>query len=91
MLGRTAMSATSEHRRGQHTEKNRTSLGNLYAANTQASAVMKSIVHGGQLGQRCRHDTFGEGTITELDSDYYTIEFDDHGQKKISKDFVTLG
>ena len=55
-----------------------------------ASVALKSVAHGGQLGQRCQHSKFGEGTITALDFPYYQIEFDDHGQKKISADFITL-
>ncbi|NQY82757.1 MAG: hypothetical protein HRT36_07095 [Alphaproteobacteria bacterium] len=51
---------------------------------------MKSLIHGGSLGQRCQHPRFGEGTITTLKSQYYVIESDGHCQKKVSVDFITL-
>ena len=52
--------------------------------------VQRSTAHGGVLGQRVHHAHFGIGTITGKESQYYVIEFDGHGQKTISTDFVTL-
>ena len=52
--------------------------------------VLRSAAHGGRLGQRVHHTRFGDGTITGLESQYYVIEFDEHGQKTISVDFITL-
>lgn len=42
------------------------------------------------LGCRVVHQSFGKGTITQQELQYYVIEFDEHGQKKITKDFVKL-
>ena len=50
----------------------------------------RNTAHGGTIGQRVQHSRFGIGTITGRETQYYVIEFDDHGQKKISVDFITL-
>ncbi len=59
----------------------------LLRTNTPA---VRNVTHGGTMGQRVQHARFGMGTITGLESQYYVIEFDEHGQKTISVDFITL-
>ena len=56
----------------------------------KSTATVRNARHGGTVGQRVQHGRFGIGTITGLESQYYVIEFDDHGQKTISVDFITL-
>lgn len=40
--------------------------------------------------ERVKHPTFGEGTVIEQDDNNITIEFDEHGRKKLLKRFANL-
>ena len=39
---------------------------------------------------RVVHEKYGLGVITEVDPQYTTINFDDHGKKKFVTDIVSL-
>jgi hypothetical protein len=42
------------------------------------------------VSQRILHDRYGLGTISEVDSQYTTIEFDEHGRKKFVTSLLSL-
>lgn len=42
------------------------------------------------VAQRVVHERYGLGTITEVGSEYTTIEFDLHGKKKFVTSIVAL-
>ena len=39
---------------------------------------------------RVNHQKYGLGVVTEVDPQYTTIEFDEHGKKKFVTDIVSL-
>ena len=47
---------------------------------------MKSI----PVSSRVNHQKYGLGVISEVDPQYTTIEFDNHGKKKFVTDIVSL-
>ena len=47
---------------------------------------MKSM----SVSSRVNHQKYGLGVVTEVDPQYTTIEFDNHGKKKFVTDIVTL-
>jgi len=42
------------------------------------------------ITSRVNHQKYGLGVITEVDPQYTTIEFDEHGKKKFVTDIVVL-
>lgn len=42
------------------------------------------------VSQRVHHDKYGLGVVSETDSEYTVIEFDEHGKKKFVTRLVTL-
>ena len=42
------------------------------------------------VSQRVSHEKYGLGVITETDSKYTIIEFDEHGKKKFVTEIVSL-
>lgn len=42
------------------------------------------------VSQRVHHDKYGLGVVSETDSEYTVIEFDEHGRKKFVTRLVTL-
>jgi hypothetical protein len=42
------------------------------------------------VSQRVHHEKYGLGVVSEADSEYTVIEFDEHGRKKFVTRLVTL-
>jgi hypothetical protein len=42
------------------------------------------------VSQRVHHDKYGLGVVSETDSEYTVIEFDDYGRKKFVTRLVSL-
>ena len=55
--------------------------GELVASSTAPGA-------GYRTGDRVTHQKFGGGTVTDVDGNKLTIEFDDHGRKRVVDSFV---
>jgi DNA helicase-2/ATP-dependent DNA helicase PcrA len=54
--------------------------GELVASSTQAAAF--------RPGERVRHEKFGSGTVTDVDGNKLTIDFDNAGRKRVVDSFV---
>ena len=57
--------------------------GELVAASTASAPQFRS-------GTRVRHEKFGEGTVTLVDGNKLTIDFDDGSTKRVVASFVDL-
>jgi DNA helicase-2/ATP-dependent DNA helicase PcrA len=57
--------------------------GELVAASTANAPAFKT-------GTRVRHEKFGEGTVTHIDGNKLTIEFDDGSIKRVVASFVDI-
>lgn len=44
-----------------------------------------------RVGERVSHQKFGGGTVTDVDGNKLTIEFDNAGRKRVVDSFVTRG
>lgn len=42
------------------------------------------------VSQRVVHEMYGHGTITEVETEYTTVDFDLHGRKKFVTSIVSL-
>jgi hypothetical protein len=42
------------------------------------------------VSQRVHHDKYGLGVVSESDSEYTVVEFDEHGRKKFVTRLVSL-
>ena len=71
----------SDEAKKKQAQRPRTIDGELVAASSATAPGFKT-------GTRVRHEKFGDGTVTQVDGNKLTIQFDDGGSKRVVASFI---